>query len=115
MENISEIHYDVSNFYEPIKVELWRAFSDGGELHWIDDPGILDALADSYGELNHLNVLYRYYFERFMLRRNEVNVGVTDPLFDQLLKTAKRCKISIEGTLVATQNKLRALGGDEDI
>jgi hypothetical protein len=114
LENISEIHYDASYTYQPIKVELWHAFSDGGELQWISDPGILDALADSYGELAHLSVLYRHYFEVFLVQRNEVNVGVPDPLFDHVLKARKRCEISIEGTLIAIRNKLRSLGETEE-
>lgn len=37
--------------HQPIKIELWQAFSDGGEIHWIDDPNLLDALASAYHEL----------------------------------------------------------------
>jgi len=36
----------------PIKIELWRAFSDGGEIQWIDDPDLLDALAAAYYHLS---------------------------------------------------------------
>jgi hypothetical protein len=34
--------------------ENWRAFSDGGELQWINDPLLLGALADAFGQLGRL-------------------------------------------------------------
>jgi hypothetical protein len=35
----------------PLKYELWRTFSDGGEIQWIDSPDVLDALATAYHEI----------------------------------------------------------------
>ncbi len=31
-----------------LRDEAWRALSDGGELEWIKDPGLIDTLADVY-------------------------------------------------------------------
>jgi len=42
--------------FDPIKVELWQAFSDGGELQWIDDPDLLNTLAAAYHHLSLHNV-----------------------------------------------------------
>ena len=36
-----------SDFYQ-LKIELWNAFSDGGELEWIDDLDLLQAMASAY-------------------------------------------------------------------
>lgn len=33
---------------EPLKDELWNAFSDGGELQWIKDLDLLDVLSTAY-------------------------------------------------------------------
>lgn len=39
-----------------LRDELWRAFSDGGELEWIKDISILSALAEAYYMVR--NVIY---------------------------------------------------------
>lgn len=37
--------------HRPIKMELWQAFSDGGEIEWIDDPDLVDMIAAAYYHL----------------------------------------------------------------
>lgn len=43
--------------YAVTKDELWKAFSDGGELEWIKDIELLAILADTYFTLNHAREL----------------------------------------------------------
>ena len=37
-----------------MKNVLWRAFSDSGELHWIDDPTLIDGISTAYYNINAL-------------------------------------------------------------
>ena len=107
--SIGKIHVDAATYFEPIKTELWRAFSDGGELQWINDPDLLNVVADAYGEINHFGLLYRQYFENYMFQGSGGNVGLSKILFDQVVKTAEQCKKSIDAALTAIQNKLKGL------
>lgn len=40
-----------------IRIESWKAFSDGGELEWIKDPALLNILAQSYYSLRKVSFL----------------------------------------------------------
>jgi hypothetical protein len=53
--------------YNPIKIELWQAFSDGGEIEWIDDPDLLDKLAAAY---HHLRLHSTYQDSMLEVRCN---------------------------------------------
>jgi hypothetical protein len=39
---------DMHKFSSIMHIECWIAFSDGGELQWIKDPLLIDALAETY-------------------------------------------------------------------
>ena len=43
--------------------EVWAAMSDGGELQWIKDPGLLRQLARSYLYVRTIIFLERQFFE----------------------------------------------------
>jgi hypothetical protein len=48
-----------------LKVVLWDALSDGGELQWIDDLELLDRLTNAYYHLTALIFLERQYFDPY--------------------------------------------------
>lgn len=50
-------------FANSLKEELWKAFSDGGELHYIDDPQLLDIIATAYYNIRIVIYLEKKYFE----------------------------------------------------
>jgi len=37
-----------------MKNVLWRAFSDSGELQWVDDPSLIDKISNAYYNINRL-------------------------------------------------------------
>ena len=47
----------------PLKDELWNAFSDGGELQWIKDVELLNALSSAYHDVRTVKFLEEQYFE----------------------------------------------------
>jgi hypothetical protein len=50
------------NLWVSIKVKHWNAFSDGGELQWIQNPRLLSEIADAYNRLIVLKELCNQYF-----------------------------------------------------
>lgn len=37
-----------------MKNVLWKAFSDSGELHWVDNPSLIDKISNAYYNINQL-------------------------------------------------------------
>ena len=50
------------NLLAYIKVKHWNAFSDGGELSWIQNPRLLGQIADAYNDLKMIQGLCDKYF-----------------------------------------------------
>jgi hypothetical protein len=46
-----------------LKDGLWRAFSDGGELQWVQDPDLLDVVSSAYYYVKALIYLENRFFE----------------------------------------------------
>jgi hypothetical protein len=44
---------------QSLKDQLWSAFSDGGELQYVNNPGLLAALANAYHQIRHCIMLER--------------------------------------------------------
>lgn len=47
----------------PLKDDLWNAFSDSGELHWIKDLDLLDGIAYAYHTIRIVIFLEQQYFD----------------------------------------------------
>src|SRR6266850_6155528 len=47
-EYMDRFHRDVASNFYPVCVESWKAFSDGGELQWLDDPELTHQLSMAY-------------------------------------------------------------------
>jgi hypothetical protein len=46
-----------------LKDELWSAFCNGGQLQWVDDPEILDAVSFAYHYIKRIKLLEEEYFD----------------------------------------------------
>jgi hypothetical protein len=46
-----------------MKNDLWVSLADSGELHWLDDLAILDAIANAYYHLRRIITLEEKYFD----------------------------------------------------
>src|SRR3990172_46354 len=73
---------DTAILHAQLKDQLWRAFSDGGELQWIKDPNVLAVLAHCY----HLIAAARYLSDRHCetIEKATTVVSFLDP--DPLLR-----------------------------
>ena len=50
-------------FSHSLRNQLWLAFSDGGELQYVDDPGLLAKIAEAYHEIAYCIFLEHKYFD----------------------------------------------------
>lgn len=50
-------------FTHSLRNQLWLAFADGGELQYVDDPGLLATLAEAYHEVAYCILLEQKYFD----------------------------------------------------
>ena len=50
-------------FTHSLRNQLWVAFADGGELQYVDDPGLLATLADAYHEVAYCILLENKFFD----------------------------------------------------
>jgi hypothetical protein len=46
-----------------LKHDVWEAFSDGGELQYVQDPDLLGAIAQAYFHIRNLEFLEERYFD----------------------------------------------------
>ncbi|MBX2991552.1 MAG: hypothetical protein KF749_10355 [Bacteroidetes bacterium] len=59
---INEFHKDVLDNFFPVRLESWNAFSDGGELQWLNDPDLLGSLSTTYATIRQ----YHFIFEKYV-------------------------------------------------
>ena len=50
-------------FTHSLRNQLWVAFTDGGELQYLDDPGLLATLAEAYHEVAYCILLEHKFFD----------------------------------------------------
>lgn len=65
---------DMANIGISLSDETWKAFSDGGELQWIKNPLILDALAGMYSEIARIKLLSDRYFTLLLNDRTDTQL-----------------------------------------
>jgi hypothetical protein len=62
-KNSENRNYEALTLHAIIRTELWSTFSDGGELEWINDLDVLNALSDVYFALNSICSISKMIFE----------------------------------------------------
>jgi hypothetical protein len=103
---VSQLHANPIHFHQPIKTELWDAFSDGGELQFINDPDLLASLSSAYSAIRHAKFLYDKYFDLYVFSVPKPDLSLRDPLFDEVLRVASECGRTINKVLEKVNEKL---------
>ena len=60
-----------------LKDELWNAFSDGGEIEWIDNIELLDKIADAYYHIRQLSVLSQKMYSASLITPMSLSKAIT--------------------------------------
>lgn len=68
-EGWDESDYERSTLKARLKTETWKAFSEGGELKWIEDPDLLYFLSEAYASINAVKEVSEKYFQLFIVMR----------------------------------------------
>jgi hypothetical protein len=96
------------------KDELWRAFSDGGELEWITDLDLLHSISQAYhyirvaSELEGLYLQYHYYPGTYPQPRREESIpGRLDRFEKIVLRFIEKALGEIDKSLLEKENPNR--------
>ncbi|HRQ42639.1 MAG TPA: hypothetical protein PLD25_32400 [Chloroflexota bacterium] len=93
---------------QKLKEELWNAFSDGGELEWIQDLQLLDDIADAYYHIRNVIYLEDKFFEaaHFAGMRIQQKKSPEENILDYLKQIDAQVMIAIENALKAIDRHL---------
>lgn len=86
IQMMSLLYRDFANGYYPVAFESWRAFSDGGELQWIDDPELLSKLSFAYARISQYSFLLEKCVEAVYFQGSIGNLNRKDDLFTLTVK-----------------------------
>jgi hypothetical protein len=62
-DSIGKFHESLANQIYLVRIESWKAFSDGGELQWLNDPDLLGVLSSTYATINNYQLVLDKYIQ----------------------------------------------------
>jgi hypothetical protein len=97
-------------FTHSLRNQLWVAFADGGELQYLDDPGLLATLADAYHEVAYCILLEHKFFDaiHYSGMRIQQDKYPPDHILDYLTKDDDGLMKSMQAAGVAIDAELAA-------
>jgi hypothetical protein len=104
---IDTINDDLVNHYCPVTVESWNAFSDGGELQWLNDPDLLGTFSRTYASIKEYDFLFRQYARATFFPSSVGGPELKDRIYQSLLKQRDHARKLIGSTLVVIEQKLK--------
>ena len=109
LTSVDEFHEDLSNYYHPVACQSWLAFSDGGELQWINDPQIVYELSTVYSQINDYRFLLEKYFDAYFFPGSMGNPNMKKPLLQNLLNCREIAIPMIKVTIKLLAEKISYL------
>jgi hypothetical protein len=91
-----------------LRNQLWLAFSDGGELQYVDDPGLLAKIAEAYHEVAYCILLEHKYFDatHYSGMRIQQEKYPADYILDYLTQDNENLEKSMQLARDAIDNEL---------
>lgn len=91
-----------------LKDELWNSFSDGGELHWIQDLSLLDHLSSAYYHIRLIIYYEEKYFDaaHFPGMQIQQEKRASDLILEYLTKIDTDVLKSIENSVLQIDKSL---------
>ena len=105
-DSINKFHEDVSNYYYPVRIESWNAFSDGGELQWLNDPDLLAVLSSTYATINHFHFIFEKYVQGSLFPSSVGSPELKKRIFNIVVKQQDIAKKQISICLEIISKKL---------
>ncbi len=106
---ISQFHEDVAHNFFPVRMELWNAFSDGGEIQWIDDPDLLSQLSDSYAQIGRFNQIFQEYAHACLYPGMVGGPDLKPKIFSSVIRVKTETSEQINSTRSFIKTKLEQL------
>lgn len=92
-----------------LKNELWLAFSDGGELEWINNVGLVDTLAQAYYAIRIVQYSGRSYFQSKYIDEPKYGQVVAEHIGKFLNENVAAAKTDIHNALAYIEGELPSL------
>jgi hypothetical protein len=99
----------IYSFAYQMKDELWRAFSDGGELRWINDIDVLDKLTSAYHSIYKIKYAGNAYIQYGFYELPSQGPVISEYLEKNLDELAKSAKTKIKDALNCIENELNGI------
>ena len=111
IDSMNKFHEDMSEYFYPVRTESWRAFSDGGELQWINDPELVDNLSIAYSKINNYEFVLEKYYDTYFYLVPTNNLAMSKKQFQSVLiirADAQKIALSVKEIV---QGKLKNVAG----
>lgn len=92
-----------------LKDELWNAFSDGGELEWIDNVELLDKIANAYYYIKQLSLLSQKMFSASLITPRSLSGQITTKINQVADGMGGMTEVMIESAIDAIVNEQKQL------
>ena len=113
MDNKTVLSSELYLLSSRLRNELWKTYSDGGELQWIKDIHLLGQIADSYYSIRAIMELSDKYYNAFrdvppgaITMTKTAIIQEAQNMIDSGLQTIKKTMDEINQQLSESQNRL---------
>lgn len=110
LQYITQFHQDVAHNFYPVRMESWNAFSDGGEIQWIDDPDLLSKLSDSYAQIKRFDKIFQEYAHASLFPGMVGAPDLNEKILYGVTRVRKETIDQINSTRSFIKTKLEQLG-----
>ena len=94
-----ESDYEKGTLSARLKTESWKAFSEGGELQWVEDPNILFFLSEAYAAIKAVQNISEKYFQLKIIQSRYVHTWQLDKVDKDINKKVSYARQVINGVL----------------
>jgi hypothetical protein len=82
-----------------LRIESFKAFSDGGELQWIKDPELLDKISEAYFMIRSVSQMSDKYYGMLMVDWEQFSIFTMKNIYSYLEKSVEESKEAIHNAL----------------
>jgi len=92
-----------------LKDELWNAFSDGGEIEWINNVELLDKIADAYYHIRQLSVLSQKLYSASLITTRSLSHDIANKINKTADVMGGMAEVVIENAIDAINKEINEL------
>ena len=108
MADFKTLQQDSGVLSSLLRNELWKAYSDGGELEWIKNAALLAKIADAYYSIRSVMSLSDRYYDSTQYSTEQASPARIREVINTLRETLEHGSKSIKNTLKAIDVELNS-------